>query len=71
MTATDLLRHAEQLEAQIAQANPSQRLALQPRFRLALERLRAAGGPVPVRLHALDTRLNEEVIESYFDNMPV
>ena len=71
MTAHGLFKTAEFLEHKIEGANTSTRLALQPEFSRVLERLKAEGGPVPLRLRRLEASLCDEAIEARFDNMPV
>ena len=71
MAAQDLLKAAEALEARIEAADPLARLALQPEFQQALQRIRVNGEKVPFRLRRLEARLCDEVDEARFDNMPV
>lgn len=71
MTTKDLIDTARELEQTIGQANPAGRLALQPELSRVLQRLKADGQVVPVRLRRLNTVLCDEAIEAWFDNMPV
>jgi hypothetical protein len=71
MTHQDLKTAALALEKKIAGASSTERLSLQPQVRKVILRMEALGQNVPSRLRQLDTTLNEEVIESLFDNMPV
>jgi len=71
MTGKDLYQIAKDLELQIKSANSVRRLALQPELSRVLERLKAEGQAVPLRLRQLDATLCEEAVESWFDNLPV
>ena len=71
MTTTDLVKEAEELEARILRAGPGQRAGLQPRFTELLERMDARGDHVPMRMRELERKLNDEVVEARFDNMPL
>ncbi|WP_050930328.1 hypothetical protein [Aestuariivita boseongensis] len=71
MSVIEWTRHAESLEAEIARANASTRLSLQPRLQKFLTHLEADGVRVPSRLKKLNSELIEEAIEARFDNMPV
>ena len=64
-------RHAETLEAEIARATASKRVALQPRLQKFLSHMEQDGLRVPARLKRLNSELIDEAIEARFDNMPV
>ncbi|WP_187429544.1 hypothetical protein ROLI_040730 [Roseobacter fucihabitans] len=68
---TDLAERATELEQQIENASPKERLALLPAFDRVIATLTAHGETVPTRLRRLNTTLKEEAIEDLFDNMPV
>jgi hypothetical protein len=71
MTEQDLFETAMELKKKINQASSAKRLALQPEFSRALERLTADGQEVPPQLRQVNANLCDEAIEAWFDNMPV
>lgn len=71
MNVEDLKKSAENLEQKIVGAKSETRLALQPQFTCLLDKMTAAGEPVPARLRRLDAALIDEAIEARFDNLPV
>ncbi|MGR3678377.1 MAG: hypothetical protein ACU0AZ_10380 [Paracoccaceae bacterium] len=71
MHDSELLHVAESLEIKIIAADPPDQLVFQPEFNRVLNRLRAAGLPVPHRLRRLDALLMDELLERSFDNVPV
>ena len=71
MTPTEWSATAETLESEIARANASARISLQPRLQKFLTHLEADGVRVPARLKRLNSELIDEAIEARFDNMPV
>lgn len=68
---TDLQQRASQLEIQIENASPKERIALQPQFDRVLATLKASGQIVPRRLERINNDLRDEALEDMFDNMPV
>jgi hypothetical protein len=71
MHDSELLHVAESLEIKIIAADPPDQLVFQPEFNRVLNRIRAAGLPVPHRLRRLDALLMDELLERSFDNVPV
>lgn len=71
MTHTNFAEAAKKLEAQIAEAGPAGRAALQPELSKLVQMMREGGQVVPRRICQLDTALTEERIEAQFDNLPV
>ncbi len=53
------------------QERPDACQTLQSQLHRKLKDIRAAGGPLPNRYVALERQLNDDAIESRFDNMPV
>lgn len=68
---TDLELRASQLETEIKNASPKERIALQPQVDRVISRLKAKGEIVPCRLQRMNETLRDEAIEDMFDNMPV
>ena len=71
MINQDYLRQAESVARKISVADPSTRLALHPEFRKELDRLTGMGLAIPERLRQLNSTLDDEAVEAWFDNMPV
>jgi len=71
MTTEQLIERACLLEQKIRATPELGRLDLQPEFTRVMNRLKATGVQVPAHLKRTEQVLNDEMIESQFDNMPV
>ncbi|WOI34500.1 hypothetical protein R1T40_07160 [Tritonibacter scottomollicae] len=71
MTTEQLIERACQLEKEIRIAPEQARLDLQPEFAQVLKRIKDTGVSVPAHLRRTEQVLNDEIVESQFDNMPI
>lgn len=68
---TDLQQRATQLEYEVENATPKERMALHPQIDRVIITLKASGQIVPRKLERINNDLRDEAIEDMFDNMPV
>jgi serine/threonine-protein kinase RIO1 len=71
MTSQHLIDRACDLEQEIRTASEAARQDLHQEFARILRRIEAAGVPVPGHLRRTEQVLNDELVESQFDNMPI
>ncbi|NIZ15124.1 hypothetical protein [Phaeobacter sp. HF9A] len=71
MPTSELIERACQMEERIRKAPEALRLGMQPEFSAIIARIKAAGAEIPPHLRRTEQILNEEMVESRFDNMPI
>lgn len=68
---TRLATELDRLHDRILAADADARLQLQPRLADLIDRMDAAGEPVPAGIRDLCEQLTNDAIEAQFDNVPV
>ncbi|MBR9653449.1 hypothetical protein [Thalassovita aquimarina] len=71
MAEKKILELIEKLEAEIEAADDSDREDMQVQLHAVVAQMKDKGLKVPQRLSQLDHQLEDEAVESMFDNMPV
>ncbi|WP_373051121.1 hypothetical protein [Thalassovita aquimarina] len=71
MAEKKFLELIEKLEAEIEAADDSDREDMQVQLHAVVAQMKDKGLKVPQRLSQLDHQLEDEAVESMFDNMPV
>ncbi|MEM1075149.1 MAG: hypothetical protein AAF665_06600 [Pseudomonadota bacterium] len=68
---TDLHTQATQLQSQVRNASPAERLRLQPLVDRVVTAMALQGYQVPRSLRTMNNMLKDEALDDMFDNMPV
>ncbi|MDQ7071156.1 MAG: hypothetical protein Q9M48_10540 [Rhodobacterales bacterium] len=71
LLSNEIIGQIERLERDISAANPQELLVLQPEFHSFLRDLSGKGYEIPARLRNLDKDLEDDAVESQFDNLPI
>ena len=67
----DLQMTASLIEDDIKAASFDARLSMKPKLEELIQKFDERGMSVPPRLRQLDAQIGDDLVEAYFDNMPV